>query len=579
MNLLARFGALAALLVLTACGGGGGSSGSCGFSTCSSTTPPGTAPVPVASDISLTLSTASVSNSGSATVTATVTAVDGNRNTIAGIPVQLRVDNGATVSVSSSITSGTGVVTGIINIGSDRSNRAILVTATSGSLTKESMLQVVGSRLTGTALPAVLTAGAAGSVQYQLVDANNNPMAGLPISISGVAGAEVSATTGINGDYTYRFTAPASGSTLDIRAQAAGVETTNAVLAGGGTIDPVPAGSVLSSSLRASPSVVPVNASVATANRTEVRALFVGTNNRPIRNVRVRFDLNGDTNSVGGTFTSGTTTVFSDANGEAIASYVPGPRFSPTDGLTLRACWSYADFPVGTCPNQTTTTLTVISDSLSVSIGADEFVTPSDLTYSRRFVVQVNDSSGLAKPDVLISPLLDLTKYIKGIYSRQLSSEQGRWVRGFVIDPSGGTTTFCANEDLNRNGVLEVYGNGTVEDANNNRQLDPRKADVVVSFEGSNRTNAAGQVRVRITYPRSHATWIEYMLTVAAGGVAGTEGRASTTGILGAPETGFTDSAEPAFRISPYGVQASRTVSPLLQNGEPSGVLLCINPN
>ena len=106
-----------------------------------------------------------------------------------------------------------------------------------------------------------------------------------------------------------------------------------------------------SASLAASPSVVPVNTG-STSNRSELRALFLGAGNAPVKNVRVRFDLAGDANSIGGSLTSGTNVVYSDANGVATTAYVPGSRFSPTDGLTVRACWSANDFAgAGTCPN------------------------------------------------------------------------------------------------------------------------------------------------------------------------------------------------------------------------------------
>ena len=66
--------------------------------------------------------------------------------------------------------------------------------------------------------------------------------------------------------------------------------------------------------------------------------------NKPVKNMRVRFDLAGDVNSIGGTFTTGDNVVYSDANGVATSAYVPGTRSSPTDGVTVRACWDYVDF-------------------------------------------------------------------------------------------------------------------------------------------------------------------------------------------------------------------------------------------
>jgi hypothetical protein len=552
------------VVTLAACGGGDDEAG----------TPilgDGSGGTARAAGLTLTLSASSVNNSGTEVVTATATAVDGNRNTVAGIPVTISVDDrDATVQVSGSETDSAGVVTGKVSIGANKSNRTIKVVATSGSLRQEASFAVVGTRIAATALPAVLEPSQGGRVEYRVVDASGSPMPGIAMTVTGPDGVESTSTTGTNGDVVYTYTAPAQSGNYDIRAAAGGASTTTSVVvqAGSGAIPPVAAGSVRSASVRANPSVVPVNNDT-TANRAEVRALFVGSNNAPIRNVRVRFDLDGDRNSIGGTFTSGGALVYSDANGIAVTSYVPGSRFSPTDGLTIRACWDYDDFAAGTCPNQATTTLTVISDALSVTIGTDELIVTSDLVYVKRFVVQVNDSSGLAKPDVAVSPLLDLVTYQKGFWTRP----DDQWVK--TVTAAG-----CGNEDVNRNGVLEVYANGDREDANGNGALDPRKADVAVAFEGPSRTDASGQVKLRITYPRSVASWVEFNLTVAASGISGTEGRASLSGLLPVPADAVQAETTPAFAVSPYGVEESGSV--VVQDPrDPSGstvASLCTNP-
>lgn len=504
-------------------------------------------PVPAAADISLALSAPTLANSGSATVTATVTAVDTNRNAIAGIPITLRVDNDATIVVSSATSNASGIVTGTVSVGANKANRPIRVTAVSGTLTREAVVQVVGTRITATALPTVLSPGAAGRVEYRVTDSSNGPLASFPVRVVGVNGVVTDAQTDINGAYVFAYTAPANSGTVDIRASSGGVDNLTSVIVQSGTtsIPAVPEGSVRSASVRANPSVVSTNGNGSVTNRVEIRALFVGDANQPIQNIRVRFDLDGDANSIGGTIGTGSTLVYSDANGVALSSYIPGQRFSPTDGLTVRACWGYTDAQAEACAFSTRTTLTVISDALSVTLGTDNLVvTSDDLVYSQRFVVQVNDSSGLARPDVQVSPLLDL-----------LSFSQGYWVRPAGADSWGQVVTAanCGNEDVNRNGVLELYSNGEAEDANGNRQLDPRKADVVVSFEGSNRTDSTGRVTVRITYPRNVGSWVRYNLTVAATGVSGTEGRANFGGTLIVPIDAVRAEAEPPFVASPYG--------------------------
>ncbi|MFN0183393.1 MAG: Ig-like domain-containing protein [Aquabacterium sp.] len=562
-----RWLALLGLGLLAACGGGGGGGDSVFGGGDSSKT---------AADISLTLSSPTVNNSGSETVTATVTAVDANRNTVEGVTITLAVDNGGTIQVSGTKSSASGVVTGTVGIGAIKINRSLKVTATSGSLTKTLTIQVVGTRLTSTLIPAVLPPGSAGKVQYRLLDINSNPMVGVDLTVTGPTGQQVITSTGANGDYEFSYTAPATAGTYDIRAAAGGVENLQSVIvqAGQGAIPPVVT-AVQSASVSANPSVVPIN-TAGTNNRSEIRAIFLAANNAPVRNIRVRFDLAGDPNSIGGTFTSDGSQVYSDANGVATTAYVPGSRFSPTDGVVIRACWDYNDFNAGACPNEVRNNLTVISDALSVSIGTNAAITSdsSGLLYIKRYVVQVVDSSGRALKDVQISPSLDLLQYEKGFYEIQGDS----WVKV--------TMATCDNEDLNRNGQNEIFSNGVVEDANNSfnlvngrAALEPRKGDVAWSFVGSGSTDETGRVVVQLQYPQDVGSWDRFNLTVAASGVAGSEGRSNFSGLLPVPAAVLADiKATPPFVLSPYGVQASGTIAVSMPSSSKVHVL-CTNPN
>jgi hypothetical protein len=516
---------------------------------------------PRAADLSLALSAPSLANNGTSEITATVTAVDSNRNALADIPVTVSVDNNAVAAVSGSVTDDKGVVTAGIGIGADRANRTVTVTARSGGLSRTATFQVVGANLTATPLPAVIAPGARGQVDFRLIDVNSNPMSGQRIVVSGVGAAEVTGTTDGNGNYSFVYTAPASAGSLNISATAGGTSLTQTILvqSGSGTIPPA-AVAVQSASLAASPSVVAVNTGN-TSNRSQIRALFLGAGNQPVQNVRVRFNLAGDQNNIGGTLTSGSNVVFTDSNGIATTAYVPGSRFSPTDGLTIKACWSVNDFNEADCPSDATvtgsptTTLTVTSEALSVSIGTDALLQVVGETYVKNFTVQVVDSSGLAKGGVQVSPSVDLLRYFKGEW-RVVGD---KWAQNPHMTSSDNVT--CDNEDLNRNGVLQEYSNGDVEDANNSLALEPRKADVAISFVGSSTTDSNGQVKLKITYLQNVASWLEFNILVAAGGVAGTEGRTSYQGVLPVLADAVADPAKaPAFQLSPYGIQPSPTV-------------------
>jgi hypothetical protein len=546
---------------------------------------------PTAAALSLALSSATVSNGGSSTITAIVTAVDSNRNALAGIPVAIRLsDTSAVAQVSSSTTNAQGQVTATIGIGVDRSNRNITVTATSGTVTQSATFAVIGATITASFSPQV-TAGSTGNqIEYRLVDANATPMAGLPFAVSAPGLLPGNGTTDGNGKYTYTYTAPAAAGGLTVAATAAGDTKTQqiSVQAPGNTVPPAP-GVPSSASLTPTPSVVSVNLPGSTANQVELRALFLGANNQPVQNIRVRFSVD-PANSSDGTASQlgGSTYAYSDSSGVARGTFTPGQRSSPTNGVTVRACWDTTDFDINaTCPSTRliTATLTIVSEALSVNIRTNELIKSgaAQLTYIKEFVVMVVDAAGQAKPDVLITPSIDLPAYYKGFYAWNgrswaqrvtlATSENWSWnAPGFPNQWSNTTTTQpqCPNEDQNRNGVREAgaFLAGATppvvalrqEDLNWNGDIDPRKSDVAIKMVGSARTDLNGLAIVQIEYGRNLASWVDFSITVTASGISGTESRAVYRGLLyGVGNLPFpadsitSETAPPAFRFSPYG--------------------------
>lgn len=526
---------------------------------------------PQAASLSLTLSAPNIDNSGGRTIVATATAVDANRNALPGIPVQLSVsDPSAFVNVpNGNLTNDNGQVTGTVNIGQDRTNRTIVVTATSGALSRTSAFDVTGTQfIQASAVPSVVNAGAAGTVQYTLADVNGNPMPGVPITVTGSNLTTQSGVTSQNGGFVYQYTAPNTpGVALSIQASAGGIQSTvNVTVPGGSTVVP---GSVLpiSKTFNLSANVVSVNTG-STTNQVAASAIFRDGSNAPVRNVRVLFDVVGDNGT--GRVGSGNNAVLSDASGTASTTYQPGSVSSPTNGVTVRACWKTTDFlsteTVANCPaaNLLTTTLTIVSNPVSISIGTDNTIESgaSGLTYIKRYVVLVVDSAGNPKSDVQITPSVDLGGYGKGEYT-YFEAPRNSWVRTFV--------TTCATEDLNRNGVID-----TGEDVNSNQQLDPRKSDVAITLVGSTKTDANGVALLQLEYPKNIASWVKYKITVSAAGVLsppayfplGTP--VSLPSSLSADLSTYdwlpvdagalaTKTPPPAFVVSPYGTNFSCT--------------------
>jgi hypothetical protein len=134
------------------------------------------------------------------------------------------------------------------------------------------------------------------------------------------------------------------------------------------------------------------------------------------------------------------------------------------------------------------------------------------------------------------------------------------------------------NEDKNGNGKLDLIedlnGNGILdksEDVNGNGQLDPRKSDVSISMVGSTKTDANGLAILRVEYPQSMGSWVEFSVRVSATGVLSPPawtGRLAAEGdtlatlkgisrFLIVPIDVIKNEADPPFRVSPYGTVGS----------------------
>jgi hypothetical protein len=492
----------------------------------------------------VTVDKSSIQDTGSDTATITVTAVDSNRNVVASAPITItpNASSNAIVTPSGTVTSTAGIVTGALTIGSDHTDRTINVVVTSGGITKN--------------LAVVVTA----TIAYHLADAAGTNLSAVPISVSGDSLPTVNDKTDSNGNYTYSYTVPSSAS-LAISATAGGVTTATTVTISA-TTTPAASGTPTAESIAANPNFVNVNSATSTANQIQVRALFQDSANVPISNVRVRFDLDGDVNSIGGTLSSGSNYVYTDANGIATTSYIAGTRGSGSNALTIRACWSTTDFTAGTCPNTTalTTTVTVIQGGVSVSkpftdniIGVDD----TRLIYTLPFSVQVTDSVGNPQAGVKVSATSYLPRYYRGIWGNITTVTNGVSTTAY----GQGAVNVCDNEDVNHNNVLDAG-----EDVNGSGKLEPASADVAIvpTSTGSDTTDASGLAYFTMQYGQTVASWEDYYLTFTAT-VQGTEGSNWTAGTLPVPNTAITSAATvtPPFAVSPYNLLPTNETLPV----------------
>lgn len=545
MKLVKAIWILLCASLLASCGGSGGA-GESPFNPNS-----GTGGATAVADLVLVLSGTQLPNTGTTTITVTATALDASRNTLSQVPLTITADSDAIVTASGSQTGTDGSLTGALSIGANRANRVITVTAVSGTISKSATVQVVGTSIVGTPAPKILAPSSAGSIQYRVTDQAGNAMVGQAVQITaaGLTPSTATGTTGPNGDYVFNYTASAAAGTYQITASIAGASDLQSVEVQAAGTFPTVTTPIVSGSISANPSVVAVNLDGSSANRSEIRALFVGAGNVPIPNVRVYFDLNGDAQAIGGTFTIGnssTNLLYTNAEGVVTTSYVPGTRSSPTNGVTIRACYGVSDTDPNliNCTTNAKQTLTVTSEPLNVTIGTNALIVVDTLTYTKQFNISVVDSSGAAKPDVNLVVSVDLPSYRKGFYQAGTSA----WFKPGPL-PSG-DFAICPNEDRNRNAVLE-----TGDDINGNGSLEPRKADVRVNLL-STKTDANGSAILNVTYDQDHASWVDAVITVSASGISGTEGRAiyNLSPVPVEANAIKNVSNTPAFVRSPYGV-------------------------
>ncbi|MCC6563062.1 MAG: hypothetical protein IT478_17030, partial [Xanthomonadales bacterium] len=543
-----------------------------------------------------------VLNGSTETVTATATAVDGNRNVLAGIPITLTVDAGASVEPSGTVTDSKGVVTGLVRIGSNRTNRIITVTAVSGDLTKTANFMVDGAKLFASASPMVEAGSAGNTIEYTLFDSNSVAMVDEPYTVTGAGlPTQSGKKTDANGKFTYTYTAPTTPGVLTVVATAAGAQSTQVVTvsAGAGSV-PDALEPPKSASLVPTPSVVQVNSAGSSLNQVELRALFIGADNRPIKNMRARFDLVGGASDTYGRVQVVGNYAYSDESGIARATFVPSTRESPTHGVVVRMCYDQRDFATpapNSCIgalNSTLATLTVSLGSISVNIRTNNLIKSgiNDLTYIKEYVVMVVDSAGKAVSNVEIVPSIDLLGYYKGYYSWSEAAQS--WLKEPIINPPPGSgripygtsvgsldefqryswsgkewvqfdpvkdkglppDLICPNEDWNRNSNIERL-NDVNEDLNGNGSLEPRKSDVAIKMVGGSKTNESGIALVQIEYGKDLGSWVDYDITITAV-VAGSEARAHYIGTLSMSAAELTaKTPPPSFAVSPYGTASS----------------------
>ena len=556
--------AAAAVALLISCGGGGAPYPDGGNGGTATPTPPGTA----ASRAEVMLDKLTLPSSGAEFSTLTVTTVNAQGNTVAGVPVTVTVDGGVFTASASGVSDASGVFTGKIQLGGNRSNRVITVTVTAqGALPVSNQIIVTGSSMVVNGLPSAVAAGStAQGITLKVLDSAGQPIAGQDVALlqalpTGVTLSPVfPAKTNGSGEIVFSLTAASNApvgdsilgfvvgdpsSTSSIKASRP-LSITGAG-SGSGVAD-VPANTVVSSAtVGAVPTFITVNSAGDVTNKSKITARFLNPANAGIADMRVRFTISSNPlgaeqllpNDVNKGGTVRTYTTFANADGVAEVSYAPGERSSPTDGVAVAACYAFTDADlVNNCtPVAIPARLTVGGKPLSISIFDGNTlgsVGAGHQIYQQTLYIQVVDAGGNIVPNADFSGSVDITEYLKG----------ANWTSGASGNTPPATMTVCPNEDTNRNGSIDAG-----EDINGNGRLDPRKADVSIAFPEGKKTDSRGYGTVQVSWGQNVATWLNYVVTISANADS-SEGTAQrsfmTTYIEGDQKNG-------TFLTAPYG--------------------------
>jgi hypothetical protein len=275
---------------------------------------------------------------------------------------------------------------------------------------------------------------------------------------------------------------------------------------------------------------------VATGDQSTLTATVVDANNNPVKNQTVNFAI------VAGAGNLSAPSAQTDTFGRATSVFTAADTPSGQNGVTVQAS------VVGTAI-VVTESLTVAGKELFISLGTgNDLFEPNSAQFRKEWVVQVTDADGAAVSGVNVQISINSLKWFQGCYV----VGQDAWAR--VV------TAACNDEDINRNGVLDIAPTVPVdEDINLNGRIEAGNIALVaaqggVAGQAANVvTDATGTALVDVLYPQNYHGWVQVEIEAKAS-VAGTETRRTTRFILDAKAEDLNDvQAAPPGEFSPFG--------------------------
>jgi hypothetical protein len=302
--------------------------------------------------------------------------------------------------------------------------------------------------------------------------------------------------------------------------------------------------------LQARPTTLGINAPGTSDQQSTITAVVRDAIGNLVKNQEVSFTL--DDVSGGSIFPAFAIT---DSFGRARTVYTAGAASSAQDGVLIDAkvagtsnCTPTDPIPSGPCDR---VTLTVAQQELFIALGTGNLIEPlSSTQYAKPYSVLVTDANSNPVEGATVELNIYPTRYQKGFYVRAFDGETCvGWVKSLTVTPgsppSDNDDQACNNEDVNRNGVLNMG-----EDINNNGTLEPGN---IAAAPTNITTDATGFAFFDITYAREF-TWVEIELEARAT-VFGSESSSTARFFLPGLAADFENcDVAPPGQISPYGV-------------------------
>src|SRR5882762_6690641 len=224
----------AGALALTGCNSDTGTAGSGAvLGTGPGTPPPGGGnPGPTGNRIQLAVSSPQLPSSGAATADVTAVVLDANGQTVPGDTVTFSTGTDLTAFISNisgaGIADANGTVTAKLNVGPDKSNRTVTISAAAAGATNLVPVQIVGSTVAMNASGTTLDTGASPvTLTVTAKDSANNPVSNAAVTLTKTGAGNVTfspaATGTTNGSGQFVVTvAGAAGGAVAVTATALG---------------------------------------------------------------------------------------------------------------------------------------------------------------------------------------------------------------------------------------------------------------------------------------------------------------------------------------------------------------------